>query len=1046
MTTDINRAQRQAANPFSSVWVSASAGSGKTKVLTDRVLNILLMTGQPERLLCLTFTKAAAAEMANRITETLKNWAIMPTEELQKALESLTGEYDEEMAQKARRLFAHALETPGGLKIMTIHSFCQSVLKRFPLEADVPPHFDVIDDIQQEKLISNAIQKTFENPAFQEEIKTISMVVGEADLIELIKTILGQQATLEQLIRRYSTLDSLFYAMKKELGVASFESAADILAPDAEAEFNEKQERYLYADKHAILKKYQADEEALQTWQTLNMLRSWRIWERTSLLLRFVFQIMEAYKNDKRTKALMDYNDLIECTKNLLSRSDMAAWVLFKLDGGIDHILVDEAQDTNPSQWQIIQRLAEEFFAGIGQAEDRVRTLFAVGDKKQSIYRFQGADPDEFERVRDYFKGRIQASQNTFQDVPMNCSFRSVSAVLELVNFVLKNPKASKGVLNNGEDGTHIAYRKNQGGMVEIHPLIPYEKPLKSEPWKPPVERLEHTASYIKATNLIANKIKELLDNPHEILESKNRRFRPGDFLILVQRRNDFVYALVRALKERHIPVAGVDRIHLTDQIAVSDLMAVAKFVLLPEDDLNLACVLKSPLIGLTEEELFEAAYHRGTQSLWQRVQQMFPAYAAPLLTLLNEADKMPPFDFFSYILSAMNGRKKFLSRLGEEANEALDEFLNLVATFEKQEIPSLEVFLDWMSNRDIEIKRDMDQGAPDAVRIMTVHGSKGLQGNVVILPQTRAVQPKIARILWTKEGLPFWMPSKSEAPEKILDMLAALTEEDTLENHRLLYVALTRAKDRLYIYGYEGGHKTPEDNWYDLICSSLPYRPNKNGIIRITCPQTADVPSAEETTGDKRESAPLPAWVFEKAPSEALPEKALSPSHLEEEDEGSPASSLLTEQQEHALKRGTFIHKLLQLLPEIAPEKRWEVAERLAPSDIEIPSNLFTLLSEPGFQFLFSPNSLAEVPIVGQVEGHTVSGQIDRLIVSEKEVHIVDFKTNRFVPTDVSGVSKAYRTQVRVYKDLLKPIFPDKVIRTYLLWTENLTLMEITE
>ena len=1040
---DINREQRRAANPFSSVWVSASAGSGKTKVLTDRVLNILLMAGQPERLLCLTFTKAAAAEMANRITDTLKNWATMPKEELAAALEALTGEYDDEMAQKARRLFANALDTPGGLKIMTIHSFCQSVLKRFPLEADVPPNFDVIDDIQQKKLVSDAIKKTFENPAFSEEIKEISMLVNEQDLIELIKNILEKKAVLTTLTQQYSSLESLFFAMKKELGLISYHTYDDIFSPYTFETFSEKRKKYLYADERGILRKFQDDSEAHQIWNILNLLRSWQIWKQTCTLLRFVFQVMESYHQEKRTKALMDYTDLIECTKNLLNRSDMAAWVLFKLDGGIDHILVDEAQDTNPSQWQIIQRLAEEFFAGMGYAEDRIRTLFAVGDKKQSIYSFQGADPEEFERVRDYFKERIIAAQHTFENVPLNRSFRSTKAILELVNFVLKNPKASKGILKSGEEAIHIAHRENDGGLVEIHPVIPYEKQPGIEPWKPPVERLEHISSCAKMTEIIANKIKELLDNPKEILESKNRRFQPGDFLILVQRRNAFVYALVRALKERHIPVAGVDRIHLTDQIAVSDLLAIAKFVLLPEDNLNLACVLKSPFIGMSEEELFEAAYHRKNQSLWQRVQLLFPEYASPLNRLLNTADKIPPFDFFSYILSALGGRQKFLSRLGEEANEALDEFLNLVAVFEQQETPSLELFLDWISNQDIEIKRDMDQGNLNAVRIMTVHGSKGLQGNVVILPQTRAVKSKTTHVVWSDKGFPFWVPSKLKASTCVLDLMAQVAEEECLENHRLLYVALTRAKDRLYIYGYDGGQKPPLDNWYDLICDSLPYRPDDDGIIRIQSPQKTVVPP-QENKPEQEDFSPLPSWLLREAPSEALPEKPLTPSHLAQNEP--ITSSVLTEQQEHALKRGTFIHKLLQLLPEIEPEKRWEVAQKLCPSDIEIPHNLLTLLTTPEFSFLFAPNTLAEVPILGKQNGHMISGQIDRLVVMPTEVYIIDFKTNRTVPTSVGGVSDSYRTQLRVYKDLLKPIFPDKVIRTYLLWTENLTLMEITE
>lgn len=1037
---DINKQQRLASDPFASVWVAASAGSGKTKVLTDRVLNLLLLNGKPEKILCLTYTKAAAAEMSNRVNKILKQWAVCSEQELVKSLENLTGEVpDSDYLTRARRLFASVLETPGGMKIMTIHGFCQTVLNRFPLEAGVPPDFDILDDTQADILLNETLKGVLISPDFQKDITELARFKTPDDLIDLLKTLFSHRGKLLKLREQHS-LNTIIYQIKNYLGISKYDTEKEIISDYFNLDdWEQIKKTYLKKD-GTVQKKKAADEVAQQAEEVAQSIKNLHLVQLTNALLHLAYTVLEQYQKQKQSAGLLDFDDLISATKNLLSRSHAAAWVLFKLDGGIDHILVDEAQDSNADQWTIIRMLTEEFFAGIDHHET-LRTVFAVGDKKQSIYRFQGAAPDEFERMRLFFKQRIEDAENEFRTVPFNLSFRSTRPVLELVNKVLENPVARRGVIVENEDAYHLAFREQDAGLVEIWPLEKHQKTDTAPAWKPPVEQERNRSALSRLAEKVADKIATLIKNG-DILKSKGRPVQAGDFLVLVQRRNAFVNELVRMLKDRQIPVAGIDRINLSEHIAVQDLMAAAKFALLPEDDLNLACLMKSPLIGLTEDDLFQAAYNRGSKSLWQQVQLLFPLQAEKLKQILNLADKIKPFDFFATILGQMGGKKAFLSRLGTEALEAIEEFLNRVLTFEQGEIPSLQKLIDMTDGCDMEIKRDMESGL-NAVRIMTVHASKGLQGNIVFLPQTRYLSRKREPFIWLDGRLPLWLPNKSLSTSLTDEIIAQDDAIDDDENRRLLYVALTRASDRLYICGYENAKKVQDNNWYDLITNSIPdYPVDSDGIIRIQSDQIKPVINQQDSI--IHTDNPLPDWAYRPAPEEPTLPKPLAPSKSAHE-EPAPDSPLDTTQTQ-ALERGKFIHKLLQHLPTV-PSDKWDtVIKRLKPENIDVPQNLTDLLTSEKFKILFGKNTLAEVPVVGVWNNKAVSGQIDRLIMLKDEVWIVDFKTNRHVPINTDFIPKLYREQLNAYRGLISQIFSDKVIRTYLLWTENLTLMEIKD
>ncbi|MBP5343602.1 MAG: UvrD-helicase domain-containing protein [Alphaproteobacteria bacterium] len=1038
----VNLEQNQASNPFDSVWVSASAGTGKTKVLIDRVLRLLLQYGNPDKILCITFTKAAAAEMSNRLTDKLKTWAIMDEATLSKDLQELTQETpDSDQITRAKSLFSQILQIPGGMKIMTIHSFCQSLLKQFPLEADVPPHFKILDDLKTNEILTDILNKTLADKSLVSEVQLLSDYVSMTNLIPLFKNLLSERSRLSQLLSKYpGSIESVIFAIKQYLHIEQWQTKDEIIQTCCQhEEWNEYCKTYLNKD-GSVPARTKHPELAESAYITYENVKKWELVQLTRAFLRIAYRVLEQYDIYKQHQAFLDYNDLIDKTKKLLTRSDMAAWVLFKLDGGLNHILVDEAQDTSPDQWAIIRMLAEEFFSGEGKSEV-LRTLFVVGDKKQSIYSFQGADPFEFERMKKHFAERIVQSQNTFMDIPLNYSFRSTEPVLRLVNTVLQSQNAKDGVLFNQEQAVHLVNRVQDGGLVEIWPL---EEPKAQDtlpPWKPPVERVENASAMQRLIDKIADKIASMIG--HDTLESQGRPIQAGDILILLQKRQPMMIPFVKALQKRHIPVAGVDRMNLTDYIAVQDLMALTEFVLQPNNDLNLACVLKSPLIGFTEDQVYQACINRPS-SVWQQVQTLFPEPANTLKRIMNLADTVPPFEFYSTVLGAFHGRKNFIARLGLEVNEALDEFLNLALKFEETEAPSLYGFLNWLYNQEIEIKRDLEENTTNAVRIMTVHGSKGLQGNIVFLPDTRGVESKSSHggnIIWTENGLPVLVPSTSMHVTETQNLNQKQQELLAQEKRRLLYVALTRASDRLYIAGYNPRKPAMQNNWYDLIVQALGVTGRtKEPILRWASQQSKD-PKRKVQKQKIFDFDELPDWVNKPASPEHTVPTPISPSKLATEDIDDMNASPMDTDRLLALKRGTFIHQLLQLLPTIPPQKWSEILQLMTPPDIELPSNLLDIFHNPQFQELFGPDSLAEVPVIGKWNNMPISGQIDRLIIKEREVLIIDFKTNRYVPSEIPA---AYKMQLNAYKGLLKQIFPDKMVKSYLLWIQTMQMEEI--
>ena len=1122
---------RRAAGPRSSVWVSASAGTGKTTVLTERLLRLMLDGTDPARVLCLTFTRAAAAEMANRLDTRLAEWATMPPGALAQALVKLTGQFpDEALVARARQLFARVLDTPGGIKIATIHAFCQTLLRRFPLEAGVSPEFAVIEERGAGEALAEAAQEVIiaarsgRDPALAEALAIVADYAAEERFAELMGALASERGKLRRALS--AGHGALRHKLSTALGV-SLEATAESLttefcAADAGDEAglravaaalaagsdpdrkrgavidawcaqpqrrremlaayqcvfltNEGQARQPLITKPAATKAG-CDARAILAAEAerLQRLRAARaavvVREASCALARLGEALLRAYDAGKRLKGALDFDDLVLTARDLLARPGVAPWVLFKLDGGLDHILIDEAQDTNPEQWEIVAALAEEFFAGEG-ARDRTRTIFAVGDAKQSIYSFQRADPQEFLAMRQHFQERVANAGQDWQILPLEISFRSTEPVLRAVDAIFRQTGAQDGVALDGAEIRHFAARAGQAGLVELWPAVVPVAQDEPDPEALPVAHRRVAEPCARLARAIAATIGQWL-GCGERLEASDRPLRPGDIMVLVRRRDDFVGELLRALKVRNIPVAGADRLVLSEQLAVQDLVALGRFLLFPEDDLTLAAVLKGPLFDIDEDTLFELCHGRGGERLWSRLRARAASSArlgravARLSAWLARADFVPPYELYAEILGAEGGRHDLLHRLGPEADDPIGEFLGLALAYEREHVPSLQGFLRWLVAGDTEVKRDFAARRRDEVRILTVHGAKGLEAPIVFLPDTMAVPDQKLSLLWTEaEKLPLWKPPGDHLAPFYVREKKAWRERQLQEYRRLLYVGLTRARDRLYICGWQTLRPPPELCWHALCRGGLGGHAQSFDFdtktligddgwcgqgLRLECAQTAS-PVREPIVETASDAAALPGWASAPPPVEPDPPRPLFPSRPDGDEP--PSVSPLRLGGRDRFKRGLLVHRLLQSLPEL-PHARREAAARgflASPShgltvdeQDEIRQETLAVLDHPGFAALFGPDSQAEVPLVGLVDGHALSGQIDRLVVAADHVLIVDYKTMRAVPATEAEVAPIYLRQLAIYRAALARIYPGRDVRCALLWTQGPLLMPIS-
>jgi ATP-dependent helicase/nuclease subunit A len=1129
--------QASASNPASSSFVSANAGSGKTHVLVQRVIRLLLTGVPPEKILCITFTKAAAANMAERVFSTLGRWVTLNDTALNAAIiDAGIARPDAKLRTRARELFACALETPGGLKVQTIHALCTRLLQQFPFEANVPARFAVLDERDQaemmeranlivflqasnapDSVLGRALQTSMANAAdvtFKDVVREAclsrdhfmawtddsgSAAAAAAQMAE----VLGVSAndSLEDVEREM--VDGPYLPRKRwreiadvlDGGSKSDQKQADQLRACLEFAGSAQADEYLSVfltddkspraavltkafirDNPSVARLFEA--EIARLGPLIEKRRAIVTRDRTEALLHLATAAAANYRREKEERGLLDYDDLIDKTLLMLNKVS-AGWVHYKLDRGVDHVLIDEAQDTSPRQWDIVERIIDEFAAGEGARDGALRTVFAVGDEKQSIFSFQGAAPHEFAERRQRFSSRFKSAGLDFESISFTYSFRSGAGVLRAVESAFQSPDVYKSITTD-RDGmpTHEALDDASPGLIELWPLAEADKRDDVEGWRAPFDGVSVTSPEVKLSRRIQAEIRRLVASGTLTGHKASRRpLRYGDVLVLVRRRGNLFDAVIQALKHAEIPVAGADRLKLIEHVAIIDLMNLADALLLSQDDLALAVALKSPLFGLDDDDLFALAYER-KDSLRKALSQhaatnlKFKAVLERLEECERRFPQDTPFAFYAWLLGGDGGRARILRRLGHEANDALDEFLELALNYERKAPASLQGFMAWLRSADTEVKRDMEISR-DEVRVMTVHGAKGLEAPVVIMVDTTSSpsDTQRLRLIQVPRGngseITVWAGRKADDPPPVAQARTAMLDETEHEYRRLLYVAMTRAADRLIVAGIQPGNRSNlrELCWYDLIRKGLVNSGLQEDIIetddgqikRYSRPEDG-TPVTGAVTSGAVSPAQLPAWLRTALSSRSM-DDLLRPSDASGVVAQKVRSGESAEQRARALQRGTLVHRLLQSLPDIAPERRrdavlgylarnaggWSEGECAA-----LAESVLALIGNPLFAPVFASGSRAEVSIAGRLDrpgrpAALVSGQIDRLVVTPTEVLIVDFKTNLAPPSQPAEAPSAYVRQLALYRAVLQKLYPQRLVRAALLWTETPELMEIS-
>ena len=1106
--------QVEAADPANSTWVSANAGSGKTRVLTDRVSRLLLDGVAPQNILCLTYTKAAASEMQTRLFRRLGAWAMQDDATLRDELVELgvEGDLGTPRLREARRLFAQALEVPGGLKIQTIHAFCAGLLRRFPREAGVSPQFRELEERAAVLLRAEVVDAMAMGPDLP-VVDALLRHVTSDDLDKILTAILRDRDAFDTVPTRADLLsmhglqsdavhaDALELAFQgHESGIvsdliAAFASTSktytdftatlarvDLDSPDQagletlyglflhqSGEFSgqSRASRFPQSNHKAAVAAMAPFADAVFDWMdrteaARQHLLALDAVDRTRALYAFATAFLRGYDTQKLWRGALDFDDLIRNARALLTDPQVAQWVLFRLDGGIDHILVDEAQDTSPGQWAVIRSLTQEFAAGRGARPDQRRTIFVVGDQKQSIYSFQGADPEAFDQMRRYFDAELAVTGQGLNALELEYSFRSSHAVLRTVDHVFRGPHLA-GL--GASPPHHMAFREAMPGRVDLWPPVATVKDdAEGRHWTDPVDQVGQRHHAVQLAQTIARAIAEMVKTG--TIPARNgdgsygqRPVTEGDILILVQRRSELFSELIRALKSAGLRVAGADRLRVGAELAVRDIAALLRFLSLPEDDLSLACALRSPLFGWSEQELYTLAQPRPEKTyLWETLRNAagHPDTLAVLDDLRREADYLRPYDLINRILTRHDGRRRLIARLGTEAEEGIDALLSQAMAYESANVPGLTGFLEWMETDSLEVKRQADS-AGDAIRVMTVHGAKGLESPIVILPDTAKRKPSPSPILYPSGKGVIWATPVAEMPPLMQEKRAETTAKQADERRRLLYVAMTRAESWLIVCAAgetgEGG-----DSWHAMVTEGLELA----GAEQVEMPTGpglrfshldwdalphVETPVIAKTVTVPAQLDPLPIVL-------AARDSPLSPSDLG----GAKVmpGEAEADERDAALSRGSLIHLLLEHLPAIAAADRANYASalvtalpdaNLVPDHAGLIADVLRLIDAPALAPIFAGNGLSEVSLTAhlpELGNRAVQGAIDRLVITPSAITAIDFKSNRIIPTGPEQVPEGILRQMGAYCAMLQQIYPDKQISSAILWTAEARLMPL--
>ncbi len=1032
----MNHLQQQASDPTYSVWVSASAGTGKTKILTDRVLRLLISGAEFKKILCLTFTNAAALEMQDRVKGKLEFFARLNANELLQELDLLLGRraQDDEV-ERARTLYSQLLNSKDGINIYTIHAFCQKMLKLFAFEADINPEFQILDDISARQILHQVRNQLYVTPEHSELVDFFLTNFHEITINDIFTEIIQQKIKFKQLFAKnveYTTHDvnvtmqelSVIYDKAEQLlakyGIEVKEDIqAFFLTKDCTKRKNllPKSMERKYPDLLKVLETYQED-----IFQLDQLVKTQEMENYTALVIKLAKIFLEQYDAYKRVHSLLDYDDLIYYTKLLLADEDLKAWLLYKQAGGVEHVLVDEAQDTSPEQWEIVTAIIAEFHT----SPKRDNSIFVVGDEKQSIFSFQGANLSTFVTVNAHLSTKLLEAQKNFKNITLELSYRSLAEILDIVHLVLDQIKRINPHLFPSINTKVLPFRESHRGTVELWPLVQGEKE-ENLFWPLPGSYNNSKTSKQLLAQQIANFIKKQLKSL-KIMPATNMAIKEADFMILVRKRDEFVFELINCLKENGLNVEDVDRVSLDESLSVLDLMAVAKFVLLPLDDLNLASLLKSPIIGVSEEELYRIATKRGKSSIWSYIQNNMAEYGAlytKLEYLLQVHRVSNASNFFSMIADCLDIRRILVEHNGVNSHDLINELIYLSANYGRNIENSLQSFVYWFENNQIDIKRNL--ASSDKIRIMTVHASKGLQAPIVILCDTTSVPISSNKFVWDKEGQLYTSTSTASSPEFFKELKEHERHKEMQEYIRLLYVAMTRAEDHLVVCGYQQSNTLPQNCWYELVARAI------------------------KTNKKEEESSDIDAipgmQVSSKPPLPWIPDSVLISNITESGKQIYSATSPLLVN--NSLTYGRIFHKILE---DAVKAKNFSLLDKhpfIGQLPVELQAkinvNIKNMLNNPEFATLVHQELRSEVAIGVSIEGElNKTGRIDLLAIDQHKITVIDYKTDINPPKNAELVRESYVDQLNFYRHIMQKLYPQSEVICKILWLDDGSFMTI--
>lgn len=1018
----LNQKQFLASDPRTSCWVMASAGTGKTKVLIDRILRLLLEGNDPKHILCLTYTKAAALEMRERLIKKAEQWQIITEDSLQNELEIFTqNQVSKDHIEIAKNLFDSLNHSP--IAIQTIHSFCQSLLSSFSLELDISPTFKLIDEREKRLLQQQVCSEILAKNELQEHFDFLSPHISENYLREILCEAMNERLRLSCLSDPLGKLKALlcdskspdlseqeWHTIKKmaafsaEFGPKNLQEVAPIILGNDEKSYQnlfsffltkegEVRKKFTLAsaknfdftedDFQKIGERIQAIYEGISAKEILS------INQHLHVCIEATFNL---YQLSKKEQGLLDFDDLLLYVQTLLTTNQ--GWIFEKIDFRLDHILIDEAQDTSRVQWNIIKNLLHHFFDRAGH-NNMPRTMFVVGDAKQSIYSFQGADPKYYLEVRDYFTHLAEENSHTFNIIDLDLCYRQSPAVLNLVDQVFATAEKSQNLLSHTIN--HYAFRSSSQGLAYHLPLTKKCDAEDQEPWTIQVNtKIQKSSHALVIKDLVLSILSE-----KEILPSTSDVVNPDDIMILFQRRSSLMQETYDALKEVGISCTSCHHGDVLSHLAVLDLLSILKFVALKEDNFNLACLLRSPLFNI-DESLLQQLCTNGKSSLFQKLLMTEECHEiigrfTEYLELFQSADSL--YDFCSKLVHEI--APVMVGHFGEQVLDLYEEFLSYVLEASQKGITEIDAFISYITTLSPNSKNQKGNG----VNLMTVHGSKGLEAPIVIVADATASLVNAQNSLIFEDD--FYFLRTSHTPLKKLKAIEK--DNDIAESHRLLYVALTRAKDHIFIAGEEN-HKS--ENWYEF-CQPL--------TQEYQLKTSFDKPAIAQV--DKLDRLELPDITFKRK--------------LRKEP------TLVSPKTEKS-RRGEAIHKLMEMQLWKFDEKLREAAlskplfKELPPQDIEkictLPHN-----SELGFYLSQPYQSEAEI----YCKGNGLQ-RLDYLLVEEDKVTIIDFKTTENPASTAEEISSTIFKQMQTYRNTLQELYVDKLIECFVFYTENQKLIKL--